>query len=59
MKGLGGPQAAKAPQADKPLEYGTKTSDLTSSLNAYECALKKGQYMNGAQLTSLDKEAYE
>jgi hypothetical protein len=61
VKGLGGPPAAKtaAPQADKALEYGTKTSDLTASLNAYESTLKKGQYINGAQLSSLDKEAYE
>jgi elongation factor 1-beta len=65
MKGAG-PQAAKvkggaanAASADKPLEYGTKSQDFSQSLNAYESQLKKGQYMNGAQLTSLDKEAYE
>ena len=40
----GGPQNAKQgpPQSEKPLEYGTKSKDLTDSLNAYETALKKG-----------------
>jgi hypothetical protein len=57
----GGPQNAKAKGADpsKPLEYGTKSKDLSASLNAYEATLKKGQYLNGSQLTSLDKDAFE
>lgn len=53
------PKAAKSANADKPIEYGTKTKDLTATLNSYETTLSKSQYMNGSQLTSLDKEAYE
>ena len=58
----GGPQNSKPKTsggADKPIEYGTKTKDLTATLNSYETTLSKGPYLNGSQLTSLDKEAYE
>ena len=62
MKGAGS-GAAKKPKstggASAALSMTYSTNDLTSKLNEYESTLKKGQYMNGAQLTSLDKEAYE
>lgn len=63
-KAKGGPPAggaAKVTAAKEagPLVYGTMSTDLTSTLNRYESTLQKSNYLNGNQLTSLDKDAFE
>ena len=60
--GVKGDTKGKKPATDaasKPLEYGTMDAKLSANLNTYETALKNGPWLNGAQLTSLDKEGCE
>ena len=55
--GAGAKTKSAAPKEAGPLVYGTMPSDLTSTLNRYESTLQKSNFLNGKQLTSLDRDA--